>query len=261
MQSGSAGERLSNPRFPIEDLARELSTARRDCNILNIVRLHTRPTGSADGTGSADREDETRAHLRRTQQFIKLLAEAALARRIYAPELDAEQVDLMVKAAPLHDIGKIGIPDSILRKPGKLTADEFEVMKTHTEMGRAALESAEKRLGERTPFSAMAQAIAYSHHERWDGSGYPLGLKGNEIPLAGRFMAIVDVYDALVSERVYKKGMSHAEAVAIIAAQSGRHFDPKLVEVFLEIEHEFPDVSRFLRDDAEVNLPRAAAAS
>lgn len=210
---------------------------------------------------AATRDNETANHVRRTQQFIKILAEAALAKGLYAPQLDAEQVDLMVKSAPLHDIGKIGIPDKILQKPGKLDPDEFEVMKTHAEMGRAALEAAEKHLGVCTPFFQTAQEIAYTHHERWDGSGYPRGIKGADIPLSGRFMALVDVYDALVSERVYKKGMPHADAIAIIAGESGRHFDPQLVRIFLEVEQEFAEVSRFMSDDAAVSPPQAAVAS
>ena len=210
---------------------------------------------------AATRDNETANHVRRTQQFIKILAEAALAKGLYAPQLDTEQVDLMVKSAPLHDIGKIGIPDKILQKPGKLDPDEFEVMKTHAEMGRAALEAAEKHLGVCTPFFQTAQEIAYTHHERWDGSGYPRGIKGADIPLSGRFMALVDVYDALVSERVYKKGMPHADAIAIIAGESGRHFDPQLVRIFLEVEQEFAEVSRFMSDDAAVSPPQAAVAS
>jgi response regulator RpfG family c-di-GMP phosphodiesterase len=210
---------------------------------------------------AATRDNETANHVRRTQQFIKILAEAALAKGLYAPQLDTEQVDLMVKSAPLHDIGKIGIPDKILQKPGKLDPDEFEVMKTHAEMGRAALEAAEKHLGVCTPFFQTAQEIAYTHHERWDGSGYPRGIKGADIPLSGRFMALVDVYDALVSERVYKKGMPHADAIAIIAGESGRHFDPQLVRIFLEVEQEFAEVSRFMSDDPAVSPPQAAVAS
>lgn len=210
---------------------------------------------------AATRDNETANHVKRTQQFIKILAEAALARKLYAPELDAELADLMVKSAPLHDIGKIGIPDNILQKPGRLDPEEFEVMKTHAEMGRDALATAERHLGMCTPFFQMAQEIAHSHHERWDGSGYPRGLKGGDIPLSGRFMALVDVYDALVSERVYKEGMPHAEAVAIIVGESGRHFDPQLVEIFLQVEPEFAEIARFLSDDDTFSLRRAAASS
>lgn len=217
--------------------ARDEAVRAREATVLAMASL------------AATRDNETANHVRRTQQFIKILAEAALARGLYSPELDAGQVDLIVKSAPLHDIGKIGIPDRILQKPGRLDPEELEVMKTHTEMGRDALATAERHLGMCTPFFQTAQEIAYCHHERWDGSGYPRGLRGADIPLSGRFMALVDVYDALVSERVYKKGMSHADAVAIIAGETGRHFDPTLVEVFLEVEAEFAETSRFLGDE------------
>lgn len=210
---------------------------------------------------AATRDNETANHVRRTQQFIRILAEAALARNLFAEQLDAEQVDLMVKSAPLHDIGKIGIPDKILQKPGRLDPEEIEVMKTHAEMGRAALETAEKHLGVCTPFFQTAQEIAFSHHERWDGTGYPRGLKGSDIPLSGRFMALVDVYDALVSERVYKKPMPHAEAVALIAGDSGRHFDPQLVDIFLEVEPQFAEISRLMSDEVDVSPRPVAGAS
>jgi response regulator RpfG family c-di-GMP phosphodiesterase len=203
----------------------------------------------AMGSLAETRDNETGNHVRRTQQFIRMLAEECLARGLFAPELNAGFVNLVVKSAPLHDIGKVGVPDKILLKPGKLNAKEFEVMKRHTEIGRAAIANAERYLGTCTAFFQVAQDIALTHHEKWDGSGYPRGIKGEEIPLAGRMMAVVDVYDALISERVYKAAMSHSQAVEIIASESGRHFDPNLVEVFLDIADRFEDVSRFLPDE------------
>lgn len=185
------------------------------------------------------RDNDTGNHLLRTQHYVRALAEACLARGHFTGELDAVAIDLLCKSAPLHDIGKVGIPDSILLKPGRLAPEEYEIMKTHAEISRAAIATAERHLGTCTPFFEMAQAIAHTHHERWDGSGYPRGLKGEEIPLCGRLMAVADVYDALVSERVYKKAMPHDEAVALIVADRGRHFDPVLTDVFREIAPSF----------------------
>lgn len=194
------------------------------------------------------RDNETGNHVRRTQLFVKVLAEACHERGLFQPELDNLLIDLIHKSAPLHDIGKVGIPDKILLKPGKLDAEEFEIMKGHAELGRAAIANAERHLGTCTAFFQVAQAIAHTHHEKWNGSGYPRGIKGDDIPLPGRLMAIVDVYDALVSKRVYKPALPHDEAVRIIASESGKHFDSRLVEVFLEIADKFNDISRFLPD-------------
>ncbi len=188
------------------------------------------------------RDNDTGNHLLRTQQYVRALAEACAKRGLYAGELRPAAIDLLHKSAPLHDIGKVGIPDNILLKPGRLDAAEYEVMKTHAELGRAAIENAERHLGTCTPFFEMARAIAHTHHEKWDGSGYPRGLKGKEIPLPGRLMAIADVYDALVSERVYKPALPHAEAVAHIAGERGRHFDPDLTDVFCEIADTFRQI-------------------
>lgn len=188
------------------------------------------------------RDNDTGNHLLRTQHYVRALAEACLERGLYDDELSPSVIDLLCKSAPLHDIGKVGIPDSILLKPGQLEPDEYEVMKTHAEIGRAAIATAERHLGTCTPFFEMAQAIALTHHEKWDGSGYPAGLKGEEIPLCGRLMAVADVYDALVSERVYKAAASHDEAVSRIAADRGRHFDPVLTDVFCDIAASFREI-------------------
>ena len=156
--------------------------------------------------------------------------------------LPDEEIEQLEYAALLHDIGKIGIPDSILLKPGKLTPEEFAVMKTHTLLGAKAIAAAEKRLGANS-FLRHAHEIALSHHEKWDGSGYPNGLAGEDIPLAGRIMAVADVYDALISHRVYKASMPHSRAVAIIQEGSGTAFDPEIVAVFLELAEEFRAVA------------------
>ena len=184
------------------------------------------------------RDNETGNHIHRTQHYVRALAEAA--RRTFT-ELDADTVELLFKTAPLHDIGKVGIPDSILQKPGKLTPEEYTVMQGHAELGRKAIAAAERALGA-SPFLKLAREIAHTHHERWDGTGYPLGLKGNDIPLPGRIMAVADVYDAIVSRRVYKPAMMHEAAVKIIAEESGRHFDPKLVTAFLSVANEFDEI-------------------
>lgn len=200
------------------------------------------------------RDNETGNHIRRTQHYVRALAEACLARGVYAGELDSETIALLYKSAPLHDIGKIAIPDAILRKPGKLTGDEFAIMKTHAMLGGRAIANAQNNLGVDSGFLHVAGQIAETHHEKWDGSGYPNGLKGSEIPLAGRLMAIADVYDALISERVYKPAMPHEEAVSIILAERGRHFDPKLVDVFAEIEGRFAKIQANFGD----SISRAA---
>ncbi|MGE0502502.1 MAG: HD-GYP domain-containing protein [Rhizobiaceae bacterium] len=194
------------------------------------------------------RDNDTGNHLRRTQHYVKVLAEAARDRGVHADRLTAGMIDLLYKSAPLHDIGKVGIPDRILLKPGKLDADEYEVMKTHAEMGRAAIANAERHLGTCTPFFEVAQELAHTHHERWDGAGYPRGLAGPDIPISGRLMAIADTYDALVSQRVYKEALPHAEAVTIIIGEMGRAFDPALVTVFAEIADEFENIHRFFAD-------------
>jgi putative two-component system response regulator len=194
------------------------------------------------------RDNETGNHILRTQQYVKALAEACSAKGLYAEELTTGTIDLLCKSAPLHDIGKVGIPDSILLKPGKLDRDEYEVMKTHTVLGFDAIATAERHLGTCTPFFDMAKTIALTHHEKWDGTGYPRGLKGSEIPLVGRIMAISDVYDALVSRRVYKPAMPHAEAVGRIMADRGSHFDPQLSDVFHDIASTFRDIHERFHD-------------
>lgn len=194
------------------------------------------------------RDNDTGNHLKRTQHYVRTLAQSCVESGVFSDQLDAIVVDLLFKSAPLHDIGKVGIPDSILLKPGLLTPEERAVMRTHTEIGRVAIATAERHLGTCTPFFQMAQEIALTHHERWDGTGYPQGLKGRAIPLSGRLMAIADVYDALVSSRPYKLPISHADAVASIVAERGRHFDPDLVDVFVSIAHEFAAIHRRFAD-------------
>jgi putative two-component system response regulator len=157
----------------------------------------------------------------------------------FAGYLSEDQIDILFKSAPLHDIGKVGIRDSILLKPGKLDPAEFKIMETHTTLGFDVIENAERHLGVRVEFRACAKEIALNHQEKWDGSGYPRKLAGQDIPISARLMALADVYDALTTHRVYKDAILHEEAVAIILEGSGRHFDPDVVGAFSDLAGEF----------------------
>ncbi|MFZ4440819.1 MAG: response regulator [Syntrophales bacterium] len=195
------------------------------------------------------RDNDTGNHIRRTQFYVKALAEKLRNHERFRHLLDNDQtIDLLFKSAPLHDIGKVGIPDHILLKPGRFSEPEFEIMKTHTTLGRDAILSAERRLGLELPFLAYAKEIAYTHQEKWDGSGYPEGLSGDDIPISGRLMAVADVYDALICRRVYKEGMPHEKAVEIIREGSGSHFDSDIVDAFTEIADEFTQIAKRYED-------------
>jgi putative two-component system response regulator len=189
------------------------------------------------------RDADTGNHIRRTQHFVRALAWKLSSHPRFREFLTVANITMLFKSAPLHDIGKVGIPDRILLKKGRLTPEEFEIMKTHTTLGRDAIAHAEAALGLEVAFLTMAKQIAYSHQEKWDGTGYPEGLKGDAIPVPARLMAVADVYDALISRRVYKEPMPHAEAVKIIEMASGQHFDPDVVEAFLQIHQQFHAVS------------------
>jgi putative two-component system response regulator len=187
------------------------------------------------------RDHSTGGHIERTTIQTKILIDAMLERNLYANEISDWNSDLVASSARLHDIGKITIPDSILNKPGKLTDEEYEIMKKHVKAGEHIIDKIIDRTQEEA-FWNKAKTFASYHHERWDGTGYPHGLKGLEIPLQGRVLALVDVYDALVSERPYKKALEHKKAVEIIMSESGIHFDPKIVEVFLEVHERFMNI-------------------
>ncbi len=189
------------------------------------------------------RDNETGNHIRRTQLYVKTLAERLRAHPRFEHVLTDRMIELLYKSAPLHDIGKIGIPDSILLKPGKLTVEEFEIMKTHTTLGRNAIDEAERRLGMRVAFLSVSKEIAYSHQEKWDGTGYPEGLKGDEIPVSARLVALADVYDALISKRVYKPAFSHDQACSTIVRGKGTHFDPDMVDAFVDIAEDFRGIA------------------
>ena len=195
------------------------------------------------------RDNETGNHIRRTQHYVKLLAEKLRSHPRFIKFLDDDKtIEMLFKSAPLHDIGKVGIPDAILLKPDRLTKEEFEVMKSHTTLGRDAIVHAEKNLGIEVPFLQYAKEIAYSHQEKWDGSGYPQGLAGDEIPISARLMAVADVYDALISRRVYKMPMPHDEAVKIMLEGKGQHFDPDVIDAFVECQAEFKAIGEKYSD-------------
>jgi putative two-component system response regulator len=184
------------------------------------------------------RDNITGGHIERTQSYLKLLIDAILEKNIYWDEISSWNLQFIIPSAQLHDVGKIHISDTILNKPGKLTPEEFEIMKQHAAFGEAAIDSI-MRLTAENDFLHNAKIFAGAHHEKWDGSGYPRGLKGLEIPLQGRLMAIADVYDALIALRPYKKPMSAAASEQIILESSGSHFDPVLVDVFKELAPKF----------------------
>jgi putative two-component system response regulator len=189
------------------------------------------------------RDNETGNHIRRTQNYVKALALKLQNHPRFASELGDATIEALYKSAPLHDIGKVGIPDRILLKPGKLDADEFEIMKTHTTLGYEAILHAERDIAFESDFLRYAKEIAYGHQEKWDGSGYPRGLQGEAIPLSARLMALADVYDALISRRVYKKAFTHEQAIGIIMEGRGKHFDPDIVDGFLCITDEFRSIA------------------
>ncbi len=200
------------------------------------------------------RDLDTGNHIRRTQHYVKALAQKLKNHHRFSDFLSEKMIETLFKSAPLHDIGKVGIPDSILLKPGRFAPEEFEIMKTHTTLGREAIIHAEKELGMEVEFLKIAKEIAYYHQEKWDGSGYPTGKSGDDIPISARLMAVADVYDALISRRVYKEGMPHEKAVSIITEGKGTHFDADIVDAFLEIQDEFRAIaSRFVDSDKDMS--------
>ncbi|MCP3867607.1 MAG: two-component system response regulator [Gammaproteobacteria bacterium] len=246
-----------NPSLVKARINNQLELKRHRDNLQEMVDEQTRElkqtqeiTIEAMGALAEYRDPETGGHIRRTQNYIRLLANRMQKNPRYAPFLDDTTIELLYLSAPLHDIGKVGIRDDILLKAGKLTDEEFEQMKKHTEFGRDAIRGVERRLGHNS-FLRFAREIAETHQEKWDGTGYPYGLSAEEIPVSGRLMAIADVYDALISKRVYKPPMSHRQAVKIISDGRGTHFDPEMVDGFLEIEGEFRSVAVEFADSDE----------
>ena len=200
------------------------------------------------------RDNETGNHLRRTQNYVRALAERLQNHPRFCHELNDDTIRILYKSAPLHDIGKVAIPDAILLKPGPLTPQEWEIMKQHARFGHDAILSAELELGESATFLRYSREIAYSHHEHWDGSGYPQGLAGEEIPISARLMAVADVYDALISARVYKPAFPCTRAFSIIAQGRGTHFDPDVVDALMTITWEFQEISQRFSDEEEMEF-------
>jgi len=223
-------------------LETEIEKRTREIVALQDVTIHTM------ASLAETRDSETGNHIRRTAHYVKTLAEKLRTNPRFSDFLTDKNIELLFKSAPLHDIGKVGIPDRILLKPGRFEGNEFEIMKTHTTLGRDAIRQAERELGLEVDFLKFAKEIAYGHQEKWDGSGYPEGLSGDNIPISARLMAVADVYDALISRRVYKAGMSHEAAVAIIIEGRGQHFDPDMVDAFLELQQEFIDIAKRYAD-------------
>lgn len=190
------------------------------------------------------RDSDAGKHILRVQHYVRTLAQRLTGHPRFAAVLTEAYIDVLFQLAPLYDMGTIGIPDWILLKPSRLTPAEFEIMKTHTTLARDAIEHAGKTLGYRAELLQMLTELAYSHQEKWDGSGYPQGLSGDQIPVSARLLAIADVYDALISDRVYKAGVSHEQAVVIIFQGRASHFDPDMVDVFIEIQDEFQAIAQ-----------------
>ncbi|MCP4116274.1 MAG: response regulator [Desulfobacteraceae bacterium] len=213
----------------------------RDIMILGLATL------------AESRDNEAGGHIMRTKNYIRLLGQYMSSRPGSTIRLDRETIVLLEKSAPLHDIGKVGVRDSILEKPGKLTPEEYNEMKMHTICGYEALSRPLKILGLdiEDSFLNFAREITLSHHEKWNGTGYPQGLKGEEIPFSARLMAVADVYDALISKRVYKPPFPHAKAVSIIEQEAGAHFDPEITGGFLAIEKEFREIALHYADHEE----------
>ena len=197
------------------------------------------------------RDPETGNHLRRTQEYVRTLAMALQSHPRFAPFLTDRNIQLLAKSAPLHDIGKVGIPDHVLLKPGPLGPEEWEIMKTHAQLGSEAIEQAERDAEQPVEFLTLAKEIAHYHHEKWDGSGYPEGRAGDAIPISARLMALADVFDALITRRVYKPPMPHARARDIIVEERGRHFDPDMVDSFLACFDTFRAIAERYSDSDE----------
>lgn len=236
-----ADEYLTKPFEPGELLARVraarrvLSLETRDVTIFALAKL------------AESRDPETGAHIERVQNYARTLATELHRRGEHADQVDAEYIRLIYSTSPLHDIGKVAIPDCVLLKPGRLTDREFDIMKTHASAGAMTLENALHRFPE-ARFLRVARDIAAAHHERWDGSGYPRGLVGEDIPLAGRIVALADVYDALVSRRVYKDAFNPDIARAIILDETGKQFDPAVIEAFKAQEDTFLEILHAYQD-------------
>jgi putative two-component system response regulator len=254
-----------NPELIRARVRNHLELKRYQDHLENLVKERTKRlaltqavTIESLATLAEYRDPETGGHIKRTQNYVKALAVHLKDHPRFRDELNNETIELLYLSAPLHDVGKVGVPDGILLKVGRLTDAEFEEMKNHTQYGHDALRITERKLGEDT-FLHYATEIAFSHQEKWDGSGYPRGLKGDDIPISGRLMALADVYDALISKRVYKPPFPHEKAVKIIQEGRRSHFDPDIVDAFVELENTFRNIALTYADFDEERQMLAGA--
>ncbi len=242
-------EQMVQERTALLQQRTEEMVAIKDTTILALTSL------------AGTRDNETGNHILRTQRYVRNLAIHLRDHPRFRDFLTSENIEMLYKIAPLHDIGKVGIPDRILHKPGKLTPEEFEIMKTHTTLGGNAISGAENLTNVRnSPFLIAARQIAIGHHEKWDGSGYPFALSEEHIPLPARLMALADVYDAMTCRRIYKSAIAHDEVADVIIDGKGKHFDPDVVDAFIAALNEFKEIAAQYRDrEVEAATPPAAA--
>ena len=189
------------------------------------------------------RESDTESHLLRVQRYVRVLADKLKSHPAFAPTLTQGYIDLLCASVPMYDMGTVGIPDRILLKPGRLAPEELAIMRTHTTLGHAAIERAEKTLGRTSPLLAMVKDVVLCHQEKWDGSGYPRAIAGTDIPVSARMIALADVYDAIISRRIYKSASTHDQACSAIVKGRGTQFDPDVVDAFIDIAEEFRDIA------------------
>jgi putative two-component system response regulator len=199
------------------------------------------------------RESDTASHLLRVKHYVRLLAEKLQAQAGFASQISPAYIDALCASVAMYDLGAVGIPDRILLKPGRLTADELAIMKSHTTQGYEAIVRAERSLGVSSAMLNFAKELSLSHHEKWNGKGYPEGLSETRIPLSARLVAVADVYDALISNKIYRQGMSHDGAVGVIFSERGQHFDPDVVDAFMDLLPEFEEVAR-RHADSELDM-------
>jgi len=241
MRLQEAGDLLRNHNAQLETLVSE-RTADLMARTAEL-QLSQDLTIVALGSIAETRDHETGSHIYRTRAYVEIIAKRLAQLPRYKDSLSEMQWAMIWKSAPLHDIGKVGIPDHILLKPGKLTAEEFQIMKRHPTIGRDALQAAEIRMGSASSFLSVAKQIAYAHHERWDGTGYPEGICREAIPLSARIMALADTYDAMTTRRVYKAPIPHEYAIETIREGRGKAFDPLITDCFLENTDEIQKIA------------------